>query len=305
MQSNNEEKNKKFARGLAKELTSFTAGSRTPRKDVIYKTFGYEITKNSDGFRSPEFTQKTDILYAGCSYTFGTGLPENFIWGSMLAKEQGMSYNAIGIEGGSCMDIVFNIFKYFEKYGHPKMVLALLPDFYRVYTYLDGKVLNTTRMFHYLKSSEDNIFTNDAGPGNSQKTLKFLSLPTSTENVYSKEFVYMLNSFYIKMLEIYCKSHNIPFIWTKWWDDPMDQLLSLDDFPNVNITSANEELKKYSAYYNTEFVHDNCHHEYRELLNDDPTLWSVAKDDLHNGVHWQIHVKEIFESVLKQKELIP
>lgn len=291
----------KFAKSLAKLLISFP---NNIRKDIEYTTFRYPINYNSDGFRSPEFEKNIDLLSVGCSFTFGTGLPREFVWDSMLAKDNNLTYNSIGVEGGSCMYLVFNTFKYFEKYGHPKMLIALIPDFYRTYTYLDGKVLNTTKMFNSLKISNDNIFTNDSGPGGPVNDSKFLALPTTADKIYSREFAYMLNAFYLKMLEIYCDSHNIPFLWVKWWNDPIDHLLELDNFPNIKLKNHHEDMIKYSIDYHPKTIDGDCHKEYHSKVLEDPSLWHTAKDGVHNGLHWQLHVKEIFESVLKQKSLL-
>lgn len=295
------QKDEKFAKALQKELTAFP---NTIRNSLPDTTFQYPIKYNSDKFRSPQFKNNVDILFAGCSFTFGTGLPEEFVWGPMLAQENNLSYNSIGIEGGSCMHIIFNIFKYFEKYGHPKVLIALLPDFYRTYTYLDGKILNTTRMFGSSKIADDNIFTNDSGPHGPTTVLKYLSLPTTANNIYSKEFSYMLSSVYIKMLEVYCNSHSIPFLWMKWWNDPIDKLVELNNFPNIEPKDYNVELKKYSVDRSPSIDEDFCHKEYQEKVVNDPDLWNSAKDKVHNGLHWHIHVKEIFENVLREKGLL-
>jgi hypothetical protein len=297
---------KHFAENVSKRLDVFHSGV-DGTSTILH---GVKIKYNKHGFRSPDFIKNTDILFAGCSFTFGTGMPEDMLWTTMLAKENNLSYNTIGIPGGSCMNIVMNIFKYFNEYGHPKKILCLLPDFNRVYTYMDGKVVNKASSEQDDGFVYKGIFKDD--PGHSMvndEALKFLSLPTSPDKVYSKEFIYMLNSMYIKMLEIYCKSHNIPLIWFKWCEENYDRLGGLWYFSNRYIVDIKSELSVYTNTHHDKSFHDKCHQEERKILTNEPNLWIHAKDNGpqypgHYGLHWHIHVKELFESALKEKSLI-
>jgi hypothetical protein len=300
---------KAFSELVSKEMKEFNSmvpnkSGKSPanvRVDVIF---------NNDGFRSPNFEPNIDLLSAGCSFTFGIGLPKDAIWNTMIAKEHSLSHNVIGIPGGSCMDIVFNIFKYFEKYGHPKMLLAFFPDFGRVYTYMDGNILNTSNMFARrdvegrLEDLGNRSFMNDRVLDNiDEKPLKFVSLPTNIGNIMSLEFAYMLNSMYIRMLEVYCNSNNIPFTWFKWHIDGIDQHGGLDSFANRYIIDVKKDLPKFKNGDYEESSNHECHLNDKDfwVLQD---LWYMAKDNNHYGAHWQIHVKELFEKALKEKGLI-
>ena len=83
--------------------------------EVLYDdTFGYDVNKNY--FRCDEFdsliaSKKKKLLVFGCSFTFGTGLPEEHVWPSILSKM--ISYKTgdeldiinLSIPGGSYSDI--------------------------------------------------------------------------------------------------------------------------------------------------------------------------------------------------------
>lgn len=300
---------KEFAELISKEIKEFnsTVANKLVQSNKNIKT---DINFNNDGFRSPDFEKNIDLLTAGCSFTFGVGLPKDFLWNNILAKKHELSHNSIGIPGGSCMDIVFNIFKYFEKYGHPKILLAFLPDFGRVYTYVDGNILNASKMYGRrngggrLESIENKQFINDRVLENiDEKPLKFISLPTNLGNLMSLEFAYMLNSFYIKMLEMYCNSNNIQFIWIKWSDDLIDQQGGLNSFSNRYNIDIKKDLPKFTNGNYEELSNHECHLNDKQLCSDQ-SIWYMAKDNNHFGSHWHIHVKELFEKALKEKGLI-
>lgn len=301
----NEEDFEYFAQLLLKLLSGFDESSAN-KTGVSHWGSRISVKFNNEGHRSSDFTKDIDLLSAGCSFTFGIGLEENLIWNNMLATKYGLSHNSIGIPGGSCMDIVFSIFKYFEKYGHPKKLLVLFPDFGRVFTYIDKNILDHSSMFHDSKSLITKSFANDRVlPDIEDRSAKYISLPTNISTIYSLEFVYMLNSVYIRMLEIYCNSNKIDFIWFKW--DPEDHIDTdggLNGFSNMYKIDYINYLKPYSRSFYKKSTEDICHKEDKENLLHIPDRWYVAEDRSHHGVHWQIHVKELFEKALKEKGLI-
>ena len=82
---------------------------------------------NSYGHRSEEF-RKVDLLTAGCSYTFGSGIDSNGIWSTLLARTVGGSHSNLAIPGWSIESIVDNIHRYIYKFGAPKVIFVLFPD---------------------------------------------------------------------------------------------------------------------------------------------------------------------------------
>jgi hypothetical protein len=250
--------------------------------------FPEDCVVNSHGFRGENFKKDIDFLFAGCSQTYGYALREKSMWGVMLAKENNMSYANISMPGASVMHIIFNIFKYFEEYGHPKVIVGLFPDFYRIRTFLDSKILNQ-RSNHPTKNNEENLFVNSYG-NRGKDFLKHLKLPTTPDNVYSEEFTYMINSMFITILENYCNKNKIDFIWSKTFNDEKydqneDSFLAFKNYYNFSLK---EELI-YGCHENNE--------------KNDPT-WNTASDNAHFGTHINIHIKDFFQKILKEKNIL-
>jgi hypothetical protein len=263
-------------------------------KDLpLIDQFGEKYTINSNGFRGENFKKDTDLLFAGCSQTYGYALREEAIWGVMLAKENNMSYANISIPGGSAMHIVFNIFKYFQEYGHPKTILAMFPDFYRIRTFIDCKILDQMSG-HEKNISHQNAFSDTHG-NRGNDFLKYIKLPTTPDNIYSQEFTRMINLMFIKLLENYCNKNNITFIWSKTHTDNYDSdnnsFSSFENYYNFNLEEnlalTSRDKKKYT-----------CHADNEDI----DITWNIAKDNSHFGTHINIHIKDFFNQILKTKE---
>lgn len=95
---------------------------------------------NSLGFRGDELIPKTDktrILFSGCSVTFGQGLYDNFdLWSNRLYHKLSKHFDTdgyfnIAIPGNNILGIIFNLFKYFDKYGNPDYIFLFFPEINR------------------------------------------------------------------------------------------------------------------------------------------------------------------------------
>jgi len=255
---------------------------------------------NSHGFRGKNFKRDTELLVAGCSQTYGYALTEESMWGVMLAKENNISYSNLSVPGASAMHIVFDIFKYFEEFGHPKIIVALFPDFYRIKTFLDSKILNQ-RSKQPMRNIENNTFVDTYG-NHGQVFLKYLKLPTSPDNIYSQEFTYMINSMFITLLENYCNKNNINFIWAKTfngekYDQDEDSFLSFKNYYSLDLS---KEITQNGKNNFSEYPEYTCHKNNEE---NDPN-WTVAADNAHFGTHANIHIKDFFQKILKEKNIL-
>ena len=90
----------------------------------VNKTFIYSI--NKEGFRSNEFKDNTDIMFLGCSNTFGVGLPENNTWPYLLSEKLKNSFVNLGVPGGS-LKTVFRMLHGWADKLNPKIVIILSP----------------------------------------------------------------------------------------------------------------------------------------------------------------------------------
>lgn len=88
------------------------------------KSIKYEF--NSDGFRTGEFKECDCVVFLGCSYTVGIGLPYHNTWPFLVAQELGLECYNLGLGGGS-MDSMYRIGSYWIEKLNPKLVIALEP----------------------------------------------------------------------------------------------------------------------------------------------------------------------------------
>lgn len=94
---------------------------------------------NSSGLRCDEFAANRkglDVLFAGCSITFGDGMLEEYVWPKVVydalssTQETSGYYNIAG-PGFNHFDIYYQIFKYLELYGNPEYIFVNFPDLNR------------------------------------------------------------------------------------------------------------------------------------------------------------------------------
>lgn len=108
---------------------------------------------NSLGFRSDEFTKKhrpgQHVLFAGCSMTFGDGIPLQYLW----ARKLYLKLNEIGVasgfynvasNGASISQMLDNTTKYIKEYGKPEYIFMLIPDLNRTFNESDNSSFTST-----------------------------------------------------------------------------------------------------------------------------------------------------------------
>ncbi len=89
----------------------------------IDQKFTYKI--NSDGFRCERLKENQDcIIFFGCSFTIGIGLPIETVWPTIVAEKLGLKCYNLGIGGGS-NDTAFRLGYYYIPKLKPKLVILL------------------------------------------------------------------------------------------------------------------------------------------------------------------------------------
>lgn len=83
-------------------------------------------TFNSHGFRCNEFTSDPTIMFLGCSYTCGVGLPIHASWTSIVASKLNLASANLGI-GGYSSDTAFRLCYGWIDVIQPKLVVMLQP----------------------------------------------------------------------------------------------------------------------------------------------------------------------------------
>jgi hypothetical protein len=199
---------------------------------------------NEFGFRSDSFSKdNNEFLFAGCSHTFGVGLPKNIIWASRLNEILGgKKFLNIGMPGASIDLICYNVMRYIERFGKPKGVFILFPDFYRKLIIYDQKILTKFAA------------ARDSG----------LTAEEIEENIL-KSFMH------IKNLELFCNALDIPLVYSSWQRPIKDVMLKLKregflsnvfDIEDMSMIDSNLIDKTNSKF---------------------PHYWDVARDNEHFG----------------------
>jgi hypothetical protein len=138
---------------LANQTTSWLSGDTSElyeknlikRYDELKKnnwidtTFTYKF--NSLGFRCNEFTQDPSIMFLGCSFTVGIGLPVQSIWPELVSNQLKMNCANFGIGGGS-PDTAFRLCHGYIDKIKPKLVIFMIPPSIRFENVNDNQVSN-------------------------------------------------------------------------------------------------------------------------------------------------------------------
>jgi len=280
-------------------------------KPSMHKAYRKEYLLNSSGFRSDEFINKPDILFAGCSHTFGCGTTDRYLWTKVVADHFKTGHYNLGVPGASIMSIVSNIFEYFRIYGNPKVVVCLFPDpqrTFRLKNYHFGysredynpdynKILNEDDYYDHIQHLHQNL-----------KIPKFIKLPTEIQNIIQPDTSYYLSMLFINMLEQYCITNNIKFIWSMWLNENMESIDTVRSRNYGRLEGAIDlEIDCWEAdkdemidrHYSNGNKNDliECH---KDLLLEDQHTYHMGfdraggKDDIHWGSHRHRHIADSF-----------
>ena len=209
-------------------------------------------------YRSKEFENNADLVFSGCSMTYGEGVIEEAIWGNLVASSLGLKAFNLGSSGGSVQFIINNLFNYFKEFGNPKNLLCVFPDFLRMEMYSDlehmtskkdfnrpGEPLFKGKMNYHLLLNED------------VKYAKISKQPHDANEIIPKELPFALSLQYIKFLEMYCDEAGINFLWGTWVEDQEEYIL------NNNLLFKNFISLKNDLWHQREedqrkiFIHKN------------------------------------------------
>jgi len=98
----------------------------------LLKEFGwlnYNISYkfNKDGFRSIDFCEKDNVVFLGCSHTFGIGLPVEKTFPQLVCKKIGLECFNLGLPASS-NDTAFRLAHVWLKRLNPKIVILTAPS---------------------------------------------------------------------------------------------------------------------------------------------------------------------------------
>lgn len=286
-------------------LNNFENPTEPKRKSSLP---GQDYFYNSYGFRSPEFSPENELLTLGCSFTEGYGIDKDeHIWAHQLADMLGVKYSNLAQGGESVGAQVRKAFAYFKKFGHPKYVVALLPDLYRFEYPYNEKLLVThkekykDRELRYVRSSN---FVGDY-----EKVSTISRLPHRVNDVINEEVRNFYSIQQLWMLEQYCVSNGIKFVWSFWSPEHTDLMYKLKTIDPSCVENF-VDVGARNWWYDEKTGEDNFYPEQRQLPKErvichkeyeDLEYFHLGKDrpSPHPGMHRHIHWAEAFYKKIK------
>jgi hypothetical protein len=257
-------------------ITEFTNDSA----DADGPKFFYKL--NRDGFRCKHFEEfdknKINILYGGCSNTFGYGIPEEVLWTSMLSSkiENSDSYN-ISVPGASIHMIIKNVMAFIKKCGNPNYIFLMFPDIDRIFDYC---VLHK----EFVKGPPDPTWIY-----RDKRCVEFQYVKNFSMETRIMETINLIN-----LLELYCKASGIKLFWSTW---SQTEVKLYKHFKFLNFVEFPDKL----YYAPDRLKHLYPENIFPENINNLP-YWSIARDDGHPGSYWNSCVFELFLNELNKKE---
>lgn len=266
-----------------------TVHSRHLKNNKIIEGPDFDYNLNVYGFRSKSFddfnTSNKNVLFAGCSHTFGSGLPENYVWNKKLidkmSKNDFFDYYNIGIPGAPTQVIIKNILTFFIKVGVPDYLFMLLPETSRGLKW-DGSRYRSVS--YYPKTDGFSDFTKDYSVR------------------YIHEDALLVESMLIHLLESLCESLNIKLIWSSTivFQNDFNEIsfknyIGLDQYFHKYYVKTPEDIRQFGGQY------DEYKKQYPFLLSDinkkntngDP-YWAIASDGAHFGSYCHEYIAEEF-----------
>jgi hypothetical protein len=235
-------------------------------------TQDHEYRLNKNFYRTNNFKKNIDgqsILFSGCSFTFGVGLPENLIWTSMLADKLNIDkenmFN-IGVGGASIHSTIKDIMLFIRKYGKPKKIFILFPEvsrdlIYRVFNKDNIDIVqNVLYRSNYLEESEDNA-------------KKYILNYVHENNI-------LRYSTMIGIFEEFCKESGIDLLWSTTIK------YDYDTFKLLNFKYIAKNFVDFlDVYRNNSKNIENVHNL---------PFWDVADDGQHPGTAYHYLLSESF-----------
>jgi hypothetical protein len=248
-----------------------------------------EYKLNEQYFRSQSFSNfnlnNINALYAGCSFTFGMGLPDHLLWTSILNNkiekylDKKVEPFNIGFRGFSNYLIIKNIMSFIRTYGKPNFLFVVFPDCARDF------------LFNEKSKEYEYVFPRFFHPD------KF----NSFEVKYTKNFVYETNIVksidMIRHLEDFCEVAGVKLLWTTWYY-PDFEIYQKAGFKNLVDTDVT--FLQANTGYQKGYTQGDHGVEYRYDNVDNLKYWEVARDLVHPGSAWTSHIsKELFGEFIK------
>jgi hypothetical protein len=268
--------------------------------------------KNNLGFRGDDFDVNNEILFLGCSHTFGDGLMEEDIWPFLLAKKMNLKFSNLAEGGDSSIIQIIKAFKYFEKIGNPKIIIALFPSKRMPTPFVPGKLESSNKQRQKTMMEDKSSALVEVTQISPDVFDKYSKAPHNPEFIFTEEMSLLYELHLIDMLRIYCKLFNIKFVWSNW--DPDYQI-----FYHKEINKIYPEYHKDYCFIDEFLWNPNKQNGCIDIFKE-PGAIDCHKDRSHHplfyqaadrkgnkiphwGVHKHIHIAEAFYNHIESSSL--
>jgi hypothetical protein len=291
--------------------------------DVKEKYDSYNsYTLNSYNCRGPEFSSGVDFIFAGCSQTFGIGVPDDGVWPKFVAENLNSTYANLSMLGAGMEWITDSIYRYVNTFGKPNRgIIVLAPDYYRVDVLVDN-ILNSCdrhRVTDYVPQyyDDNNLdFRLVTCHLDNSYPVSYMKKPFSVSHTMLEAEALRRSIKAVRDLEIFCEQAGIPLIWSTWHEG-LDRLATnlTDEYRFKNYLPTNNlrwqskmsdlplpDTDEYDICYylvdrNGESIscHSDLESEFGLAFHKGTDRFKFEKrDQSHMGVHEHIHLAEAF-----------
>lgn len=271
-----------------------------------------EYFLNTHGHRAEEPSYgNTSVIIAGCSVTYGVGVPEKYRWGDLLTQDLKLDSYTVARPGLSVFEIVFEIVSYIEKYGKPKYILCLFPGSDRIAIPIDGKILRSTGSLYEPANMTDTYNHNGSHIAMLQTAslqeyysdTKILKKPFDVGAVISIDIAKYYSVRAVKFLESFSKALGIKLVWSTWDTGFSEELNGLSSsgysFESYVDISKLENCQGSHAFLECD-CSLSCHKDLEELVGEVVFRHGLdlanGIEHSHPGVHFHRHVADAFLS---------
>jgi hypothetical protein len=224
-------------------LFNFLPKSSAEGVDELDPTRVYRF--NSHGYRGQELKENAKFLSAGCSFTYGLGLPEDAIWPNVVAKSLNLTHNSIAKSGASVGWIVEKLFNYFKEFGRPEYLVCLMPDAKRFIVPVDGTILTSDKNKETKNigmpgsyGSDNKFLYNEVSKKLSElSSVNFLKRPYNVRDFYTPEMGYYNSIRSLRALEQYCEAVGIKLLWSTWDFEFAFHLAKINQDPELKFNN--------------------------------------------------------------------
>jgi hypothetical protein len=262
-------------------------------KKINLEIVDFDYDLNQHYFRSEPFNtfdlKNENILVAGCSNTFGLGIPNEYTWGEVLknkivSNKEKHLYN-LGICGNNIKIIIRNIITFINTQGKPDYIFAMLP--------------NVSRFMYFEK---DNLeYQNSSWNHDSQSI--HLKRSELQYNHADQLFDVIMQ---IHLLEMLCNLSQIKFLWSTWAGQDHIVYRNINFKNYVHFKEPDDYMMNLEFFYTKDPVYklaiQNLKRELEKKNINNKPYWTVALDLCHPGTYWHEQAANMFFENIKGLE---